>query len=259
MKQQSIVLIDLILILMFIISFSCSEQIEEIKKVKEIKLIKIESNADGNMWIENYFYNLDGVLCQVVNSESYRGRYEIQYLNKKLTEYSMFRIADGKKLFRDSVAYDSLGRIQKIFNYSINSGTELPLTWIYEYEYDHLGKLSKRSFYSKIAEVYFWYEKYFWNGSNIIRMEEYCESKEICYEYFYTYDNKVNYKANIPIYISDPLNWCENNVTSMNWYDYHGNLDIICRPCVTSYKYNLENYPIEIITNWGFRSILTYK
>jgi hypothetical protein len=45
----------------------------------------------------------------------------------------------------------------------------------------------------------------------------------------------------------------------MNWNDYYGNLDLICRPCVAKYVYNLENYPVSIEFNWGRKMKLKYE
>ena len=45
----------------------------------------------------------------------------------------------------------------------------------------------------------------------------------------------------------------------MDWKDYLGNLDIICRPCIAEYKYNLDNYPVSIEFNGGRKMKLTYE
>ena len=79
------------------------------------------------------------------------------------------------------------------------------------------------------------------------------------YEFFYKYDDKVNYKAGLPIFIGDPKSQTANNITDVDWIDHYGNLDLICNPCESTYKYNLDNYPVEIKANSGYDMILTYE
>jgi hypothetical protein len=68
-------------------------------------------------------------------------RYEIEYQNSKLKEYRTLRMDEEKLIFRDSIIYNPNGTIQAIYNFSINSGENLPLSWIYEYEYDNENRL----------------------------------------------------------------------------------------------------------------------
>ncbi|HKR03525.1 MAG TPA: hypothetical protein VJY62_02740, partial [Bacteroidia bacterium] len=102
-------------------------------------------------------------------------------------------------------------------------------------------------------------EKYYWDNNNIVKVEE-CDANEILrYEFFYTFDTMRNYKKNNPIYIEDPINWSENNVIEMNWNDYVGILELECRPCESTYTYNLDSYPVIIETNSGRKMVLTYE
>lgn len=162
-------------------------------------------------------------------------------------------------IFQDSIIYNPTGSIQKVYNFSINAGEDLALTWIYEFDYDSGNKVTQKSTYLVPTKEYTSIEKYYWNKNNIERTDHYNGKGELHYEYFYTYDNKVNYKKGLPLSITDPVSWSENNVTAMNWKDYYGNLDLICRPCVATYKYNLDHYPVEIKYNWGRTLKLTYE
>jgi len=248
----------ILIILTTVLIISCSKD-DAITKSKGTKLVSIEYFEENKNWKENYLYDSNNKLNEVENLYSLGRKYEIEYSDGKLKQFTTYRINDNKKIFRDSILYNFNGDIEKIYNYSINSGENLPLTWIYEFEYDNSGKLTKKSTYFKSNEEYMRFEKYYWNGENIERIEEFNETEELYYEYFFTFDDKVNYKRNIPIYISDPINWSENNVTIMNWNDYHGNLDLICRPCESTYKYNLDNFPVKIETNWGRQLELGYE
>jgi hypothetical protein len=244
-------------ILVFFIS-SCSKE-NMIEQSTGTKLISIEYTDDDKNWLENYYYSNDGKLEEVQNLYSLGRRYEIEYEHERIKEYSTYRIDENKLVFRDSIIYNLNGTIRAIHNFSINSGEDLPLTWIYEYEYDSEKKITKKSTYFVTIQEFTSIEKYYWSGNNIERVEYCNEDEELYYEYFYKYDDKLNYKKATPTSISDPINWSDNNVTEVNWNDYLGNLDLICRPCITEYKYNLDNYPVSVEFNWGRKLKLTYE
>jgi len=248
-----------ILILIFtIFIISCSKD-NVIEQSHGTKLTSIQYEEDNDSWIVNYSYSSNNELIKIEDFRSLGRRYEIDYRNSILKEYTTYRMDEEKLVFRDSIIYNSNGTIQAIHNFSINSGEDMPLSWIFEYEYNAENKVSKKSTYCVITQEYTSIEKYYWNGDNIGRVEYYNGNKKLYYEYFYKYDDKINYKKEIPINISYPINRSKNNVTEMNWKDYLGNLDIVCRPCVAKYKYNLDNYPVSIETNWGRKVKLKYK
>ncbi len=246
------------IIFFLLIIFNCTKD-SKIEKVTGTKLISIEYDDGNESWIKNFYYSSNDELIKIENSYSLGRRHVIEYQNSRLKEYSTYEISDGKLIFRDSIIYNSNGTISAIYHFSINSGENLPLSTIYEYEYDNDNKVSKKSTYFVSIQKYISIEKYYWKGSNINRVEYYNGDKVLNYEYFYEYDDKINYNKEIPTNISDPVNWGENNVTVMNWIDYIGNLDIICRPCLSKYKYNLKNYPVSIEFNWGLIMQLNYE
>lgn len=223
------------------------------------KLISIEYVNNNGDWTENYSYSTNDTLIKIEDFRSLGRRYEIDYQNSKLKEYRTYRMDEETLIFRDSILYNPNGTIQAIHNFSINLGEDLPLSWIYEYEYDNENKVSKKSTYFVRIEEYSSIEKYYWKGDNIDRVEYYNGDEELYYEYFYKYDDKINYKKEIPTSISDPINWSENNVVKMKWKDYYGNLDLICGPCETEYRYNLDNYPVEIEPSGGRLLKLKYE
>ena len=237
---------------------SCSKS-EDFEQSFGTKLVSIEYEANNDSWTENYSYLSNGELNMIEDFRSLGRRYEIDHQSSILNEYTTYRIDDEKLIFRDSILYNSNGTIQAIHNFSINLGEDLPLSWIYEYEYDNENKVFKKSTYFVRTQKYTSIEKYYWGEDNIKRVEYYNGDEELYYEYFYEYDDKVNYKNDFPTSISDPINWSENNVTKMNWNDYYGYLDIICRPCETEYKYNLDDYPVEIEYSWGGILKLKYE
>lgn len=239
--------------------FSCSND-DEFEHSSGTKLISIEYKDDYDSWIKNYSYSSNDELIRIEDFRSLGRRYEIDYQNSQVKEFSTYSMHDNKLIFRDSILYNANRTIHAIYNFSINSGENVPLAWIYEFEYDNNeSKASKKYTYFVTIGKYTSIEKYYWKGDNIERVEYYNGDEELYYEYFYKYDNKNNYQKDLPTSISDPVNWSNNNVTKMNWNDYLGNLDLICRPCIAEYKYNLDNYPVSIKFNWGREMKLSYE
>ena len=236
---------------------SCSK--DEFEQTYGTKLISIAYKEDYNSGIEEYSYSSNDELIMIEDFRSLGRRYEVEYDNGLVKEFFTYRIDNNKLIFRDSILYNADRSIHAIYNFSINSGEDLPLTWIYEFEYDNESKVTRKSTYFVNIGEYTSIEKYYWKENNIERVM-YCDKDEVLYyEYFYEYDNKKNYQKNLSTDLSDPINWSDNNVTSMDWNDYVGNLDIICRPCIAEYVYNLDNYPVSIKYNWGREMILSYE
>lgn len=222
-------------------------------------MISIDYKDDYRNWMETYSYSSSDELIRIEDFRSSGRRYEVSYENSQVKEIVAYSINQNKIIFRDSIAYNANRTINKIYKFSINAGENVELSSIYEFEYDHENKVSRKSTYFVKIGKYTSIDKYFWNGANIARVECYNGEEEMHYEYFYDYDNKNNYQKEIPTSIADPINWSNNNVTRMNWNDYLGNLDIICRPCVAKYRYNSDHYPIFIKFNWGRVMTLRYE
>ncbi len=230
------------LIILTVLSIiSCSKD-DEITKSKGTKLISIAYFDKYNNWEENYFYDSNNKIYKIEDHRAGGRRYEMEYANGKLKQYTAYRIDDNEKILRDSIVYNLDGDIEKTYHFSINSGENLPLARIYKFEYDDSGKLAKK--YIKRAEKYEEHRRYYWKGENIERIEHLNGAGRVYWEFFFTYDDKVNYARNIPIYISSPTS--ENNVISSSAKDYVGNLDPMCNPCNSSYTYNADNLPVRI-------------
>ncbi len=129
-----------VIIFLVICLISCSKD-NEIEQSYGTKLISIEYEDSNDSWIENYSYSSDDELIMIEDFRSLGRRYEIEYQNSKLKEYRTLRMDEEKLIFRDSIIYNPNGTIQAIYNFSINSGENLPLSWIYEYEYDNENRL----------------------------------------------------------------------------------------------------------------------
>lgn len=246
----------LFIVILFI--SSCSKE-NRTEKPTGTKLLSIEYMDDDKSWFEQYYYSNDGKIEEIQNLYISGRRYEMEYEQERIKQYLTYRIDDNKLIFRDSFIYHLNGTIQAIHHFSTNSGENLPLTWIYEYEYDNEMRVTKKLTYFVTIQEYTSVEKYYWRGDNIERVEYYDRGEELHYEYFYKYDDKKNYQKANPTSLSDPINWSNNNVTEMNWNDYYGNLDLLCRPCLAEYKYNLDDYPVTVAFNWGRKLKLTYE
>ena len=197
----------------FIVVFASCTKEDDIQNTNGTKLISIDYK-DGNKtidsWKELFSYD-NGVIDKIEDLYSLGTRYQMEYKNNQLQEYSTYTISDDNKAFRDSIAYNQNGTIRAIYNFSINSGVNLPLSWIYEFEYSVQNKVSEKKSYFVDKDEYTSIEKYYWNNNNIEKIEYYNAEEVLRYEFFYLYDNKINYKKGIPIYISDPISWSENN------------------------------------------------
>ncbi len=221
------------------------------------KLISIHYSDDRSSWTEKFTYDEFNRLTQVADINKVTGKkYNLEYENGKLFQYTKFDIYYDKVVGRDSMAYNKKGQLEKIYSFTNNSVSSI---FAYEFDYDSLGYLNeKKSFFVELASDTS-VEKYFWENGNIVRSEEYHDG-ELYYEFFYQYDDKINYKHIIPYFIDyPPIYWSENNITSFSWNDYAGNLDIFCGSCVTKYNYNLDGYPVKIRETEGRQLDLEYE
>lgn len=223
------------------------------------RLDKISYEENGVSWEEKFGYFDDEMLSEVENSRSLGRRYEVTYENSRVSEIKTFRVDIETLIFRDEYFYDEDGNIVFHKNYSINSGDTLPLSRIDTFKYDEFSRVIEQVSFSNFRNETSSVRKFYWDDNNIVREEYFHGEGDVRYEYFYTYDDKVNYKKGLGIYLYDPLNWSDNNITSMNWNDYVGNLDMYCRPCDNYYTYNEKGLPAIIEQDWGRTIVLTYK
>lgn len=213
-------------------------------------------------WALYYTYDNEGNISTVEDLRSLGTRYVYDYNEENiLQERNTYRISNDKLLFRDSMLYNPDGTLMAIYNFSINGGEDMPLSWIYEYEYNDDNMLSEQSTYFVRAEEYTSTEKYYWSGNNVERKEYYHGKNEaLFYEYFYEYDDKPNTEK---LFHKKDLSriddWNQNNVIKMDWNDYLGDLHISCRPCKYNYKYNRHGKLTRFTTNSGLTTDLIYE
>ncbi len=252
-------MIPKIAILIIVLSLTACSEDSLIEQSTGTKLISVEYVDDDRSWIEQYSYSPNDELTKIEEFSPSGKRYELDYQDSLLKEYTTYRMDDGKLISRDSLIYNSNGTIQAIYSFSSYSEGNLSLSWIYEYDYDNENRVSNRSTYYVNNQKYTREEEYHWKGNNIEKVAHFTDEKELFYEAFYEYDDKKNYKKGVPKHIVDPINWSENNVTKTSYKDYLGLLDLACGPCIAEYKYNLDDYPVSIQLNWGREMKLTYE
>jgi len=223
------------------------------------KVITIEYEDRNRLWSEQYDYDAEGHVRQIQIDQIVYTRHNVEYSNEKLLAYNTFQGPDTIKVSKDSFVYNENDRLEKILQYAIESNGNLELRWTSEFEYDAFGKVKKQSYYYNKSESYIGFAEYTWKNGNIVKQTSLNAEKELQYEFFYTYDNKVNYLKKLPNYQRDPLNWGKNNVTKMTYKDYYGNLDLICGPCEQTYTYSLSGYPLNVEYNWGRKLTVTYE
>lgn len=243
--------------LLTVLIISCAKE-DSIVAIHGTKLISIAYTQNNRYWQEKYNYDEYGVLKSFEDLDSTGRRYEFEYDSNLIREIKTFNIIGNTLIFRDSILRDSEGRILTINKYS-KKLEEVPLTWIYEFQYDSEGKLSKRLTYFKVIEAYTNIDQYYWDGNNVEKVEKYDGNGVLNSEFFYAYDDQLNYKKEIPSYITDPVNWSESNMLQESFNDYTGLIDAICNPCSVTNKYNLDGFPVEITYEWGQKLSLSYE
>lgn len=225
------------------------------------KLIAVEYDYidRDDDYTEYYKYNEAGQLQEIEEPLKWQRKQLIDYKDGRLHEVKTYETTENQLIFRDSIVYNTSGNIDQIFHFSGNAGAGVPLSRICEFEYDSNQKLVQKITYALPSNERLQVEKYYWNGDNIERVEHFHSNGELLYEFFYAYDNRPNYKKDIPTNLEDPITWTANNVTSIDWRDYLGNWDWICRPCESNYQYNLDDYPVKIETNTKVNYTLMYE
>lgn len=258
-----------ILFLFGLILASCSAdnesaiefEIVDPNQLEGAKLVRVENSLDGSSfraqeWIETFSYDSNNKLIE--HDEENDRLKKIEYVNSKALQIRTYASYDRALLiFRDSFAYNNDGQFDKIYNFSINAGENVPLSSISEYIYDSDGRLIEIA--SKRVGGEFSYKRIFdWVDGRIYAVNEYRhEKKTITTEFLI--DSKNNYKRYLPIYWLDPINLSPHNVRFSSVTDYTGAYDAVCNDCNFKYVYNAEGYPIEMKTDWGLTKKFFYE
>ena len=129
---------------------------------------------------------------------------------------------------------------------------------MHEYSYDQDNRVIEKTSGFGPASMVTLVDRYLWIGDLISVVETYDSEDELLHEYFYEYDDKRNYKKDNLFFIADPLNWLDHNATKLSIVDHSGLIDVVCLECDIDYSYNQDDYPVEVIYEWGEERI-TYQ
>lgn len=223
------------------------------------RLIRINYDNGTRNWSQNFNYSSEGKLLSVNNSDVFGRNYELVYEVEKVKEIISIRVSDDSFIDRDEFHYNEFDEISLRKYFRLDSNEDEILSLIDTFKYDSSNRIIELVSVSVLRNNINYIRKFYWGDDNIER-EEYCdENGEVQYEYFYSYDDKNNFKKDLGLYLSDPLNWSNNNIFSTQWNDYYGNLDLICRPCNTYYTYNNYGLPVILDSNTGWRTTQLYE
>ena len=215
------------------------------------QLVSVErENSKGDRWTESYQYDTSGRLIEIEQSDG-DAVIRIIYEEGKIALLERYPGNLGKALYVDSLFYNAGGQLARIREYGNRVGEGLLLNLHYEFDYYPSGLLQSRSWYNGNNVEPSNTEVYYWQDGNIARIEEFSDG-ELRYEFLFSYDDKVNYNLGNPLHLAHPrMSWSENNVTVLDWRDYYGNYDALCRPCFWEYSYNLDGMPVSVKTEQG--------
>ncbi|WP_116127679.1 hypothetical protein [Lewinella sp. IMCC34183] len=238
---------------------ACHEEPVVIAEYGDV-LTEITHTEDHRTWKEKYTYSEDGKLVRVDIFWTPGLGQRLSYLNDRVDEIRTYLLNGDILVIRDSFAYNNLGQLHLIYRYANNAQAELELNVIHTLHYDTTGKVREQVIVGAQSQRTLVRRNFFWNGNNIERMEYFGDDNDLRYEYFYTYDDKVNYKKGLGIYLNEPVTWTENNVREMDWTDHYGDLDMECKPCISTItSYNKSNLPTGITRGWESDLQLSYR
>lgn len=251
MKYLNLILIALIL-------FACSND-DDPTKSDGNTLSAVKYFTEDNSWTESYTYDTTNKLIRVEESTEYGRRYEFEYSGDQLKQIRTYTNNDNSIKFRDSITYNSKGDIDKIYYFARNAGTNMPLSHIYKYEYDDYAILKTRLMFSPINDELVETVKYYWTANNIYKIEGYNKKGQLDVEFYYSYDQMINYRKFMPHFISNPTSWCDNNVNIKLMKDHSGLRDPRSDPMEWEFDYNRDNCPVVEHANYGWRKEFKYQ
>ncbi|MCE7995038.1 MAG: hypothetical protein HEP71_23875 [Roseivirga sp.] len=223
-----------------------------------VVLTAITHDMGDQSWLELYEYNDAGIVTSVEDQNGLGRRRSYFYGGDRLLETQTIRLDNEQLIFRDSITYNGVGQVDKIYRFSVNGGTDLPLYQVKSMTYNSERQLIEVSSDFIGIDDYSPREVYHWEGGNVVQLDRY-NGTALQQEFFLTYDNKV--AANLESFVSlgRPEAATRNNIINTDWKDYTGLLDTACKPCTVSYEYSSNGIPTALTTNWSYSATFTYE
>lgn len=239
-----------------LISLTSCDSVEPLPE--GVVLATITHDMGDQNWLELYEYNDAGLLTSVENQSGLGHRRSYLYGGDRLLEKQTIRLDNEQLIFRDSITYNAAGQVTKVFRFSVNGGTGLPLYQIKSISYNAQGQVIEVSSDFTGIDDYSPRDVYHWEGGNVVQLDRY-NGTALQQEFFLTYDDKVAINLEGVLSVGDPEAATQNNIISTDWKDYTGLLDTACKPCTISYQYNSDGLPKSLATNWSYSATFTYK
>lgn len=219
----------------------------------------VHTYVNDNFWTETFVYENDK-LIRVEGDNITPRTNEFSYnTDNQLVEVLTIEPTGNDLIFRDSITYLDNGLIDQIFNFSLNTGSDLPLNSIKTYKYDNDDKIKTVEDFSLSSNEIFRTTNYAWDGDNISKIESTNSIGGAILDVLYKYDNKQNYKKSNPHYLQNNQFWTANNIIESEFIDHAGIIDFVCNPCDNDFEYNSNAYPNLIDYEYGETLTIEYE
>jgi hypothetical protein len=246
-----------LIVFISIISFlSCSkEEASTIDPSFGERIVSIRHEHMGLPSKDTFLYE-DTRLQTIVESTK---EYHFKYENERLIEIQSIGINDSTPHAIDSLTYNNEGQLTVIECYSSRNLIDYTLDYVYEFEYDLNRQINRRVFSKGKQKRIISVVEYEWEKNNIKTKSKYDALGNLQGEMHFEHDNKRNFLSQDPRYLIDLQYWNTNNVVRTEIHDYTGFIDYICYDCKTTYKYNLDDYPVVQKLQWGSKYYIEYQ
>jgi hypothetical protein len=202
----------------------------------------------GDWNTEVYGYNAEGLNTQVTQNYTNGGNvFQITYNNGRPQIIQTYDELTNRIFNKDSIVYNSDLSISKKYSFYANDDQEMVLSTVMDITYGADGFPEQLIYsYPNYSHPIQSKDILKWKKGNVVEIEYYDQDDNLRYEFFFEFDNQLNYKYGSPLFLSSPEHWSKNNITKSSHKDYTGLLDTFCNPCQWSYKYDADGLPIRI-------------
>ena len=250
-----------LLLLISVTLLACDDKVDPLpidEVLDGIVLSKVRHETGDQSWEQLYQYDDDGKLIFIEEINHHGNTQQFLYSDNQLVEIRHLDQSNDQLIFRDSLALNAQGLVERVYNFSINQGTDVPLNSITYLSYDGNGQLTERqTVYERLTD-YTPRDVHYWENGNVIQTNRF-NGDEKMQEFYYTYDDKLALPHTAWQNTGFQYVKTRNNVVSTDWTDYTGLLDTACKPCTGTYTYNDHGLPASYTTNWGYTQYFEYK